>query len=287
MKMTIKKLILFFFFIISINASNISIEAIIDKKEVSKNQEINLKIKISWQGKLGDYEIQDFAAPSLTNLEIKGSSSSNKIEDKGNFQIAIKEYKFILQPKDLGMAYIEPFTIYYLEKSSCEKFSLKINRMEIKILDEFIQKKLNFIYIIFIFLGIIVIILFINLKIINLKKKKNLIEQEEKIISLEEKLLENLEKLNNIRITGEIKQYYSSISSLVKEYIFSKFNINKELPTSELINILSQYNLKQEMLHKIKIILEKCDMVKFACYQPQSEELNEIYLTTKELFTIK
>lgn len=75
---------------------------------------------------------------------------------------------------------------------------------------------------------------------------------------------------------GEIKEYYSRLSEILRRYIEGRFGISSpELTTDETVRMLQRAAvLKQSEMSVIKEILSVSDMVKFAKYLPQ-EEIND------------
>ncbi|HSO77599.1 MAG TPA: hypothetical protein VLQ76_03460, partial [Bacteroidales bacterium] len=72
---------------------------------------------------------------------------------------------------------------------------------------------------------------------------------------------------------GEIKEYYSRLSEILRRYIEGRFGISSpELTTDETVRMLQRAAvLKQSEMSVIKEILSVSDMVKFAKYLPQAE----------------
>jgi hypothetical protein len=75
---------------------------------------------------------------------------------------------------------------------------------------------------------------------------------------------------------GEIKEYYSRLSDILRWYIDGRFGIQSpELTTDETVRKLQRSGLvKNDILSIVKIILSDSDMVKFAKYVPD-EEINK------------
>jgi hypothetical protein len=72
---------------------------------------------------------------------------------------------------------------------------------------------------------------------------------------------------------GEIKEYYSRLSEILRRYIDGRFGISSpELTTDETVRMLQRAAvLQQSEMSVIKEILSVSDMVKFAKYLPQAE----------------
>jgi hypothetical protein len=75
---------------------------------------------------------------------------------------------------------------------------------------------------------------------------------------------------------GEIKEYYSRLSDILRRYIDGRFGIQSpELTTDETVRKLQRSGLvKNDILSIVKVILSDSDMVKFAKYVP-GEEINK------------
>ncbi|HUW92203.1 MAG TPA: hypothetical protein VMV74_03485 [Bacteroidales bacterium] len=75
---------------------------------------------------------------------------------------------------------------------------------------------------------------------------------------------------------GEIKEYYSRLSEILRRYIDGRYGISSpELTTDETVRMLQRaVVLQQSEMTMIKEILSLSDMVKFAKYLPQ-EEIHE------------
>lgn len=87
-----------------------------------------------------------------------------------------------------------------------------------------------------------------------------------------------LRELNTLRENevwqkGEIKEYYSRLSDILRRYIDHRYGImSPELTTDETTRMLQRAGvLKSNELSQVKEILSLSDMVKFARYLPQSE----------------
>lgn len=99
-----------------------------------------------------------------------------------------------------------------------------------------------------------------------------------------------LRELNTLRELelwqkGEIKDYYSRLSDILRRYIDNRYGImSPELTTDETVRMLQKASvLKQNELSMVKELLSMSDMVKFAKYLPGGE-INEISLNNAVVF---
>jgi hypothetical protein len=90
----------------------------------------------------------------------------------------------------------------------------------------------------------------------------------------------DLEKLRDEKLwqKGEIKQYYTRLTEIIRQYIENRFGIySLELTTSETLDAVVRTGFKKDGSYaKLKSILTGADLVKFAKYKPEPSE-NELH----------
>jgi len=96
--------------------------------------------------------------------------------------------------------------------------------------------------------------------------------------------LRALEKLNILQQEellrkGRLKEYFSRLGDIVREYIELRFAIRaQELTTEEfLVFVRDNADRLGQHVALLSQFLETCDMVKFARYQPQAQEADAAY----------
>ncbi len=84
---------------------------------------------------------------------------------------------------------------------------------------------------------------------------------------------------------GQIKQFHSDISTILRHYIEDRYGIQApEQITSEILESLRQVDLPDEKVtEKVRQVLELSDMVKFAKFEPLPDE-NDISLINSYFF---
>lgn len=96
-----------------------------------------------------------------------------------------------------------------------------------------------------------------------------------------------LEKLRSEELwqKGEVKEFYSRLSDILRRYIDGRFSIQSpELTTDETVRKLQRSGfVKNDLLASVKGILSDSDMVKFAKYIP-GEEINKASLEEAKRF---
>lgn len=115
------------------------------------------------------------------------------------------------------------------------------------------------------------------------KKKKTVVVKKNIQTPAHILALNSLKKLENKKLIDkkDIKEYYSSISEIIRRYIENRFNFPAlELTTYEILNIITAIIKKEESI-SLKNILEISDLVKFAKKIPdQNENIKNLNLAT-------
>ena len=115
------------------------------------------------------------------------------------------------------------------------------------------------------------------------KKEEIKSEKPKAIISADIIALKELITLEEAKIwqKGKIKEYYSSLSEIVRRYTEERFQfIALELTTEEIINELKS-KLNQEQIQNLKTLLQRADLAKFAKSKPIESENTESMLLAK------
>ncbi len=102
--------------------------------------------------------------------------------------------------------------------------------------------------------------------------------------------LRELELLKELRLwqKGEVKQYYSSLTEILRKYLENRFSVfSLELTTSETLDALLKTGFRKDKSYEnLKTVLSGADMVKFAKHNPEPTE-NEAYFQTAWDFIIE
>ena len=134
----------------------------------------------------------------------------------------------------------------------------------------------------FVLILIILLSIFTYKKYFN-KKKKTVVVKKNIQTPAHILALNSLKKLENKKLIDkkDIKEYYSSISEIIRRYIENRFNFPAlELTTYEILNIITAIIKKEESI-SLKNILEISDLVKFAKKIPdQIENVKNLNLAT-------
>ncbi len=87
--------------------------------------------------------------------------------------------------------------------------------------------------------------------------------------------LEALETLEakNLPADGKIKQFYTELSDIVRQYMDDRYYIDAmEMTTLQLLSVMQEERLPERDIVLMESLLQSCDLVKFAKYQPAEAE---------------
>lgn len=110
------------------------------------------------------------------------------------------------------------------------------------------------------------------------KKKNKVVVKEEKpkptipaIITAREKLAEV--RANEAWKTSEVKEYYTNITDIAREYLEGQFDIDAvEMTSDEIIESVKALNINERTFEKFRDTLVTADFVKFAKANPTAEQ---------------
>lgn len=86
---------------------------------------------------------------------------------------------------------------------------------------------------------------------------------------------------------GEIKEYYSELSYILREYLEKQMNIPAlESTTDELMSILSKRSLSDNLLENIQDLLQTADLVKFAKVTPPDSVHDKFWYYASEVVEV-
>ena len=109
---------------------------------------------------------------------------------------------------------------------------------------------------------------------------------DRKVAEVKHKLKENagVVALNSLKTLkakklwqkGQVKDYYSELSEIIRTYIDSQWDVNAmEMVTAEIMEAVDNLDVDDEQMKELNILLERADLVKYAKEQPLVEE-NEV-----------
>ena len=140
---------------------------------------------------------------------------------------------------------------------------------------------------------VIVIIALLLMRFVFNKKVKILPTEPEIILPAHVVALQKLEQIKTEKIwqQGQIKQFYTDITDVIREYLENGYEINAmEMTTDEIVALVKKNKELDEIRNVLKEMLELSDLVKFAKFVPLENENEAVVLnafmivekTTKE-----
>jgi len=267
----------------------LSVEAVVDSPHVPSNQTLTLTVRATCIGDIYLYDFQWPAPPDLDRFEIVGSSSGNIVKkDSDGRLISIREFIYILKPVGQGQGRIGSAMLNYTDKMTGMEHTLSTRPITIDVTGPTVgdSGKLGgakwFI--------LVLLVLGIGGGVLLLMKKRGSrteeVGQSLETKGPEERALEQLESVPEFRLAGEMKEYYSAISTILREYIDDRFSLRTmELTTPDIVNHLQIREIDDETRADIEKILNICDMVKFARHEPLPADLDAIYAMARDFFS--
>ncbi len=261
--------------------SAIKISAELDKQEVPTNRQVTCSVIVEWIGDLKRYQISDIENPVVENLEIVKASAADRRLSEGGVVKAARIYEFVLQPKSIGMGYVENVIVKYIDNETGEGESLITPRLNVKIIDAVPEPGSRNWIIKWVVIGIILLAIFIFLwlwrKIAQQRKRRE--PETARVIPLEEEYLTQLRETINLKSAElKIKESFGTLSKIARKYLSLKYQIPAlESTTEKIMAELSRMNLDQALLNNIQEILTVSDLAKFAGSEGNRSELDRNY----------
>jgi hypothetical protein len=283
-----RKLILLF---LIITKSVFSQTAILDTNSILIGDQINLNIFV--EVKLNEtYRWPNFSDSVYQKVEI---ISKSEIKETSKDSTKILSQQIVITSFDSGTYYLPPFVFNENKKTS----GLLLNVATFNVSDttpmfditspkegtknDFTDEELAEIRnnrwkiagIIFAILLIIGLIYYL----IKRYKKEGTFLKPKVFIPPHITALNKLQNLKKQKLwqKGNLKEYYSEISLIIREYTENRFEFNAlELPTSEILSDLKKLKIDIILIEKLEFILRKADNIKYAKGLSLEEDNKEI-----------
>jgi len=264
---------------------DVALSTNVDSKRVPLNRPLVLTVRVSWEGDIDYIEINEIEEPILSNFEIVGTASSNRVVGTEGGRKAEKEIRYTLMPTTLGMGYIESVALSYLDKISDQTYHLKTERIGVEIIAPVAEKGKNS----SVFIPLIVALLILGSGVILMfrfrRMKANQIKNEtgeDRI--LEEEYLETLKNSVDLK-NNDKREMFASLSNLFRKYLSEKYSIAAlEATTEGLLKIMEENHAEENLIHKCSALLNKADVIKFSGQEATQAELDEAYTTVETVF---
>lgn len=254
-----------------------------------------------------DYQVQFPALPEvLTQFRIH--HRDDRPETVSEDGMMIKSYQYRLEPLELGPCEIPALTFHFERKETPEENSAAAgtlttepvwievitslpadpNAFAIADIDEVVEMKANYFWL-WTALGV-AFLLGIGIWIGVLIRPPKTTEIRRVYKSAHAIAFERLKAIaaENLVEQGRIKEFYEKLSTCLRHYIENRFQLRAPEQTTEefLEQLKTSDALRLEHKQQLQKFLEHSDLVKFARYEPNPEQINES-LTMAEEFVEK
>lgn len=260
----------------------IKLAAQVSQNHVPLNRTVEFTIRVEWTGALDRYQMRPFENPQVTNFEILGNSSTNRVGTGAGQNIAVQEFTYTLKPQQLGMGYIESIIIRYTDMASDQEYRLMTNRIEVKIIDPLPEpgSKAWLIWLggILVLAGCAVaIVLHIARKKSSARLSRELESGAQKTI--EEQYLEELSETISLDDPHQdVSANLSKLSRLLRKFLAVKFHVpGLEATTDEVLTALENLPLDDRFRHEIREVLLTADLAKFSGSHANKTDLEKSY----------
>ncbi len=260
-------------------SQKIELRTYVESNQVPLNRIVVYRVELSWIGNLNRYRIEPLTQPALTNLILEGSGSENRLEPLGNGSFrAFKSITYRFKPLEMGMAYVDGIVVKYTDNETGQEDQLASQRVTVEIVEPMPEaggaplKSLLFIVLFLLFFGVIATFLFLFFR-----KRKIARHSVVPQMPLPETYLNRLSHEVDPRGTN-LNEMTIRLSRIFREYIDEDFDINaRESSTSEVLEKLSEKDLNETDLKKLKEIFEHLDAVKFAGKSVDPASFSNLY----------
>lgn len=285
-------------------AGEISVKATLEPNEILIGQQSTYKLeliqpateKVSWP------QFSDTLATNVPILE-KLKTDTAKISD-GRISITTE---YLVSSYDSGFYYVPEFLFETAtEKVTSNPVGLTVNTVQVNEQTDDINAEKNIMSAPFSWIElarwsgiglaavlIIAIIVLLLMRFVFNKKVTILPETPEVVLPAHVVALQKLEQIKTEKIwqQGQIKQFYTDITDVIREYLSGAYSINAmEMTTDEIVALVKKNKDLDEIRLVLKDMLELSDLVKFAKFVPLENENEKAVLdafmivekTTKE-----
>jgi hypothetical protein len=246
----------------------------LDSKTVPLNRSVTLTVSLSWEGPLGSIEIGEMAEPSLSNLEIIGTASTNRVSGAQS----VKSISYTLKPKALGMAYVEPVFVTYTDASAGSS-KLRTQRLSVEVVAPLPEPGRH--SPLWWIVPIAALVLAAGGFFVF--RKKPAPPALEPVKPLGEKYLEQL-KAEVPLSTDDRREAVSTLSKLLRRFLAERDGIPAGLTTEALLSILAERGVSEKDSRIVESVLRMADRIVFSGADATRAELDEAYTRVESLF---
>lgn len=281
------------------NAQDIKVEAKLDKSKIALGDQTVLRISAT----LPVAEQINF--PNLTDtisskIQIVAIDGTDTIKDKENPKLRTITRSYTITSFDAGMQVIPSFSFQY-NSDEIKTIALPLEVVSVAVdttkaifdIKQPIAVSYTFVdwlrdnwhWVVFAIVCLIMLAAIIYY-FKKMRKTKPVDQPEKQVIPPHLVALEKLQEIKSKKMwqQGAVKQYYSELSDVVREYLENRYDIHAMEQTSdEILSSLGHLKLRDEDTNMLKQLLLLADLVKFAKANPLSME-NELSIDNAVTF---
>lgn len=284
-----------------LNAQEIKVQSKLDTSSIIIGQQTKLDLIVNYRvdnGKNIRVQFPEFNDTIRKEIEILSQSKIDSVFNKNDIYDLTLKRSYLITSFDSGYWAIPPFRFNVNEDTNglyTEPLLLQVQSVavdttqaikdikpvfitEYSFLD-WIKDNMIFVYIILAIIVVVILVIYFSRRWS--RRKPVVVEIEKPKIPAHIIALDKLEKLRaeSLWQNGKVKQYYSLLTDVVREYIENRYDIQAlEQTTDEIIYGFRNVAVDDESMRKLKQLLKLSDLVKFAKENPLPNE-NEQSLT--------
>jgi hypothetical protein len=267
---------------------SVTLGASVEPKRVPLNRNTALTIRLTWEGALDSIVVGEVAEPVLSNLEITGTSTSNRVVGTQTGPQSVKEITYMLRPKSLGMGYVDSIRVIYEDRKAGVVHQLKTQRLSAEAVDPIPEKQGGS----RIWVWLLLTACFAagaagGVALFQKSKRRKTQEAVPPPKPAEETYLVSLKEKVDLK-SENLQDAFVALSKLFRRYLSEKFGVSAlEATTKELPGMLQNSGMEENLLRKCQAIFEKADVIKFSGRKASQAELDEAYTTVESVFESK
>lgn len=256
---------------------SIVLKTYLEKNTVPQNRSVNFHVELSWDGELSRYQIVKIPQPTLSNLQLKGSGSANRLDELENGHVrSTKTIMYQLQPVETGEAVIEGMVIHYRDTKTGMVESLKTQRVTIRITEPLADRKGQVKAIIYVVLLVVFVGTVIYFLAVFLKRRNSAGGGVGEVGTKEAVYLKRISQEIDPRGTN-LRDVSLRLGKIFQEYLCDVFSIKSaEAAGEDICDQLKSAGLENNNLEKLKTFFDKMSLIKFGGATVEPMEFTEL-----------
>lgn len=286
MKRYVLFLMMAFAFSIGLNAQNVEVEGKVESKDVQVGKpftlDLSLKVPYGWFVEWNDF-VQDTLSEQIDilkrgNVERTADADSNVIVkqqltlmtfDTGRIELPAVGLTYARSFDDpmRMQAFTEPIDLY---ATTIVADTLQPYKPIVEPIAAPITMRELFPWIL---VALLAVLLALGVWLFLKRRKRSVVEVgnvvKAPVIPPYTKAIGDLENLRQQKLwqLGKVKEYFSSLTDIAREYIEGQFGVNAvEMTTDDILEEIKPLHFSKEAYDKLKDTMEVADLVKFAKY---------------------